>query len=274
MRNRRTGTDAVLLAFFIPVAALADAVTVSNHSFEIPAVAPGDFNTSAAPPGWTAVGTIDFVWRAIGVVNPNTTTLYLDPVPHGSNVGVAFLGPTFSNLPSGLHQSLTNTLQPRTVYTLSLLVGNMNLASNPPHNQFDFTGFPGYRVELRAGTNVVASDNNTLLPGDGRFLAATVSLSTASTHANLGQALGIRLLNLDSAAGIEVNFDDVRLDASPRPDPVVNIARETNGTLRVDFTEILSESDDLQSWTPLDPQPASPHTLSPTGSATFYRASD
>ena len=263
-----------MFACLLPSLGLAAAIPLANASFESPGATNDSFITSSAPTGWTAVGTIDFGWRAIGVVNPNTTPLYLDPVPHGSNIGVAFLGPTFSNLPSGLHQTLTNTLQPRTTYTLTAFVGNMNSATTPPHNQFNFTGFPGYRIELRAGTSVLASDNNTLLPGEGRFLVSTVTVSTASTHSNLGQVLGIRLLNLDAAGGIEVNFDDVRLDASPRPDPVVSVAPAGDGVMRIAFTEILSASDDLQAWAPLDPQPASPFDVAPTNPAKYYRAEE
>jgi hypothetical protein len=42
-----------------------------------------------------------------------------------------------------------------------------------------------------------------------------VQLTTGAAHPNAGEALTIRLVNLDAAAGIEVNFDDVRLDATP-----------------------------------------------------------
>ena len=182
--------------------ACAVALVVSNASFELPAVSPGNFNTSAPPPGWTNVGSVNFGWRSIGVVNPASTILYVEPVPHGTNIGVTFLGPTFSNTPSGLHQTLGTTLQARTAYALTVAVGNMARETNFPHSQYNFTGFPGYRVELRAGDYVLAADHNALPPGEGRFLTTTVRVTTASAHTNLGLPLGIRLLNLDAAPGI------------------------------------------------------------------------
>lgn len=199
--------------------ARAVALDIVNPGFESPATDPGTFQTNSAPPGWSAYGDLDFGLRTIGVVNPNSTTLYLDPVPEGSNVGVVFLAHTFQNVESGMVQTLSATLQTHTVYTLTVEVGNMNNDSNFPHNQFEFSGFPGYRVDLLAGGAVVASDNNTLLPGEGRFLTSTVQLSVGASHALVGQNLGIRLVNLDSAGGIEVNFDDVRLDATAIPEP-------------------------------------------------------
>jgi hypothetical protein len=86
---------------------------------------------------------------------------------------------------------------------------------------FQFGGFPNYRIDLLAGTNVLASDNNTLLLDEGRFLTSTVAVSTGNNHPLAGQTLGIRLVNLNNAPGIEVNFDNVRLDASPVPRPTV-----------------------------------------------------
>jgi len=253
---------------------LAASITISNHSFETPAVAAGDFSTLAPPPGWSGYGSLNFGWRTIGVVNPNSTQLYLDPVPLGSNVGVTFLGPTHSNTPSGLAQTLSTTLQARTAYTLTVAVGNMAIDPNPPHNAFNFNGFPGYRVELLAGGFVVAADHNTLLPGEGRFLTSTVYVATSSTHTNIGMPLSIRLINLDSSPGIEVNFDDVRLDATPLPDPMVNIIDLNDGSIRIDFTEVLQESHGLDQWSDVAPQPVSPLISSPTGSVQFFRASE
>ncbi len=200
-------------ALVILTAARASAVPipVTNHSFELPATGPATFITNAPPTGWAAYGdSLNFVGRTIGVLNPNTTVLYADPVPDGSNVGVTFLQPQLND-EAGLQQTVGATLQVLTQYTLTVEVGNLAYDGGP----FPFTGFPGYRIDLLAGTTVIASDDDTLLPGEGRFLTSTVQVATGATHPNAGEALTIRLVNLDAAAGIEVNFDDVRLDATP-----------------------------------------------------------
>jgi hapalindole H/12-epi-hapalindole U/12-epi-fischerindole U synthase len=197
--------------FWMTAMAHAVPIPVTNPSFESPVTPPNSFITNAPPPGWAAYGdSLDFGSRTIGVLNPNTTALYLDPVPDGSNVGVTFLDPAMND-EAGLQQTLGATLQTLTEYTLTVEVGNLANDMTP----FDFDGFPGYRIDLMAGTAVLASDDDTLLPGEGRFLTSTVQVSIGASHPNAGQALGIRLVNLDAAPGIEVNFDDVRLDAVP-----------------------------------------------------------
>ena len=263
-----------LLPALVVLSAPAAPVAISNHSFEAQMLAPDTFNTAAPPPGWSSFGSLNFGWRAIGAVNPNTTLLYFDAVPAGSNLGVVFLGPTFSNIPSGLHQTLSTTLQGRTVYTLSVAVGNMAYVATPPHNAYNFNGFPGYRIELLAGGHVVAADHNTLLPAEGRFLTSVVQAATSSTHTNIGLPLGIRLINLDAAAGIEVNFDDVRLEADPRPDPALALSGAPEGALRIDFTEALQASDDLAVWTNVAPLPASPWLHAPVQEHRFFRAAE
>lgn len=209
MRRTRFGSWLLGLLTVSSVAGAAP-IPVTNSSFELPATPPDSFIVNAPPNGWSAYGMLDFGNRTIGVLNPTTTTLYLDPVPDGSNVGVTFLQPQ-QNSEAGLQQTLAATLQPLTQYTLTVEVGNLAVGDAP----FAFDGFPGYRVDLLAGTTVIASDDDTLLPGEGRFLTSTVQLTTGATHPNAGQALTIRLVNLDAAPGIEVNFDDVRLDATP-----------------------------------------------------------
>lgn len=209
MRGARFGAILLGLLTVSSIAAAAP-IPITNGSFELPATPPDSFIVNAPPNGWSAYGTLDFGNRTIGVLNPNTTALYLDPVPDGSNVGVTFLQPQ-QNSEAGLQQTLASTLQPLTQYTLTVEVGNLAQADAP----FAFNGFPGYRIDLLAGTTVIASDDDTLLPGEGRFLTSTVQLTTGATHPNAGEALAIRLVNLDAAPGIEVNFDDVRLDATP-----------------------------------------------------------
>jgi len=186
-------------------------VPVPNHSFESPATPPNSFITNAPPTGWAPYGdSLDFSGRTIGVLNPNSTELYLDAVPDGSNVGVTFLMPQMND-EAGLQQTLAATLQTLTQYTLTVEVGNLANDGTP----FAFEGFPGYRIDLLAGTTVIASDDDTLLPDEGRFLTSTVQVTIGATHPNAGEPLTIRLVNLDAAPGIEVNFDDVRLDATP-----------------------------------------------------------
>ena len=196
-------------------------LVVNNHSFELPGLNAGTFSATAAPPGWSAYGGgLNFANRTLGVLRPATTTLYVEPVPDGRNVGVIFLMDNqanqtfFANLEAGLQQTLAATLQPRRQYVLRVEVGNINNDVNAP---FAFAGFPNYRIDLLAGTNVLASDNNSLLPGEGRFLASTTSVAIGTSHPFAGLPLGIRLVNLNSAPGIEVNWDNVRLNAEPLP---------------------------------------------------------
>jgi len=76
-------------------------------------------------------------------------------------------------------------------------------------------------------------ESNTLLPGEGRFLTSTLEFETAAAHALAGQSLAIRLVNLNSAVGIEVNFDNVRLSAVSVPEPgVVGLVIAGLGLLR------------------------------------------
>jgi hypothetical protein len=90
---------------------------------------------------------------------------------------------------------------------------------------FALEGIPDYRVDLIAGGVVIAQDINTLAGSidDGDFGTSSVTFTTGPTHPQLGQQLGIRLVNLNQIdpsfpnSHLEVDFDDVRLDASPAP---------------------------------------------------------
>jgi hapalindole H/12-epi-hapalindole U/12-epi-fischerindole U synthase len=213
------------LAALLP-AAHAELITVQNAGFETLFLANNTFNVaSPGPAGWSAYGTINHNNRSIGVVNPTGSTLYSGGAPEGRNVGVVFLMDNANNqsqyagIESGLVQTLAATLQTNTRYTLTVEVGNMANDSSANNNAFVFTGFPGYRVDLLAGGQVIASDNNSLLPSEGTFLTSQFSLSIGASHVLAGQALGIRLVNLNAAPGIEVNFDNVRLDATAIPEP-------------------------------------------------------
>lgn len=201
----------------LPGVSHAAALAVLNSSFESPNTANGTFNgnstTGPAGWGWTVYNTGSATNRAFGVWDPTGTPSYV-AIPDGQQVGVVFLDDALG-IEAGLHQVLGSTLQLSTQYTLTVGVGNF--APNVG-NQWDFTGFPGYRVELRAGSTVLASDNNTLTPGEGVFLTSTVTFTTGVSHSNAGQALAIRLVNLNGP-GVEVNFDKVSLNAEAVPEP-------------------------------------------------------
>ena len=198
--------------------AKAAMLLINNPSFESPGASAGQFrgDQTSGPTDWTVYNpggsSAD---RYFGEWNPTGTNSFVGGLaPDQTNVGVVFLDDT-NNEEAGLQQLLAATLQLSTQYTLTVEVGNFSDADG---GTFNFTGFPGYRVELFAGSSLLASDNNTLTPGEGIFETSTVSFTTGSSHTDAGQALAIRLVNLNGS-GIEVNFDDVRLDATPVPEP-------------------------------------------------------
>jgi hypothetical protein len=217
----------LLIAALSPKLSLADFLLINNHSFEAATVAPGNFSTTSAPSGWSAYGNIDFNARTIGVLNPNSTTLYGSGPPDGNNVGVVFLldnsgdQSAFANSEAGMQQTLTSTLQNNSTYTLTVQVGNISNDSSFPHNSFQFFGFPGYRVDLMAGGTILASDSSLVSgsPSEGNFQLSTVSFTAGNAHALAGQSLGIRLVNLNNSTGIEVNFDNVQLQVTAVPEP-------------------------------------------------------
>ncbi len=200
---------------------------IINPGFETPAPAAGDFNVNAPGPlGWSAYGSINHSNRSIGVLNPTGTSLYASGAFEGNNVGVVFLWDDFGDQsvpafsPAGLEQTLSASLTTNTRYVLDFVVGNIaEDRTDVRHDDFTFAGFPGYRVELLAGGQTIASDNNTLLPAEGGFLAGQITLSIGATHALAGQNIGIRLVNLNAAPGLEVNFDAIQLDATAIPEP-------------------------------------------------------
>lgn len=209
----------IICSLIVLTSIRAATLTITNPSFETPNVANGTFSggQTAGPSGWgwsvynsgpTTSNRFFGIWDATG------TPSYIS-IPHGQQVGVVFLDDALG-LEAGIQQTLSDTLQLSTTYTLNVGVGNF--APSPGGDPWNFTGFPGYRVELRAGSTVLAMDNNTLTPGEGIFLTSTVSFTTGASHANTGQALSIRLVNLNGP-GVEVNFDNVILNSESIPEP-------------------------------------------------------
>ena len=171
----------------------ATSVTVVNPGFEDPAVASEPYWLSSAP-GWTIAG-------AAGTFNPVAGELTPVSQVAWSN-GEAGSG-TLTQAP------LSAQVTADTRYTLTVDIGwRMDV---PPL----FPPFPGFTVELLAGTSVLASQPSMQAPTPGQFLLYTLVYDVLPGNPLIGEALGIRL----GANGVQVNFDNVALDASPVPLP-------------------------------------------------------
>ena len=238
-RARRSASAAVaLLVVSAFGAAQPQSIPVVNAGFEDLSVGVIYNEFSFGPPaGWVLhdpnsitnggagntfyVGTLT-PFEADPVGNPGVYVNYPGGAAQGQRVAIAFnFAGSGGQGEYGLEQTLSAVLAPFTSYTLRVEIGNIASGTAVDGTFFDLDGFPGYRVDLLAGGVVVAQDDNGLSGaiGEGTFGTSTIVLSTGSTHPRMGQALGIRLVNLnvvDAAfpgANLEVNFDDVRLDA-------------------------------------------------------------
>ena len=65
-------------------------------------------------------------------------------------------------------------------------------------------------------------------------------------------------------------FDDAFLEVVPNPTVSINLLN--GSTLSISFTGVLYESEDLQIWQPIDPQPTLPFTLSISEPQHFFQA--
>ncbi len=215
-----------LWAAALAAPALAQPLPVVNPGFEAEATPPGAFLVGL-PTGWSLYdpgGIVNQATDALGRIRPLPGTEYFPGgTPEGDQAALVFLaGPRDHE--AGLQQQLAATLQPLTRYTLQVAIGNIASGTSLPGSAdgggvfYDLAGFPGYRVELRAGGQLLAADTNGVAPPEGEFRTTTLGFETGAAHPLLGQALAIRLVNLDGP-GIEVDFDDVRLLASPVPEP-------------------------------------------------------
>lgn len=235
-------------------------VAIENPGFEDFSVGV-QFNefTFGPPAGWTLHDPLGITGGGAGntfyvgtlrptemdpVGNPGVYENFPDGAAEGIRVAIAFNFAGSDGLGEyGLVQTLDAVLEPNTTYTLEVEVGNIASGFAVSGQFFVLDGFPGYRVELLAGGAVIASDDNTLagLIPEGEFATSTVVFTTDGAPDHQGEPLGIRLVNLNvldpafPGSDLEVDFDDVRLDASPAPTCVgdVNGDGSTNAS---DFT--------------------------------------
>lgn len=221
---------AILLATLANFAC-ADVITVVNPSFED--IGGENFNngfTFGPLNGWDLYDPNGIAGSGAGntyyigtLTPPVGSPNFPAGAPDGQRVGLAFnFFPSGGQGEYGMQQTLAATLQPNTQYSLDVEIGNID-----SDGSFDLRGFSGYRVDLLAGGVVVAQDNNSLggMIPDGIFATTNVAFSTTDSHAQLGQALQIRLVNLNQidaafpASDLEVDFDHIRFNATAVPEP-------------------------------------------------------
>lgn len=243
----RLGIITPLLAVGAVWQTSASLLPVTNPSFEdITGNPPFNEFTLVVPNGWSAYNPNSLVIGSglyLGTLE-ETGAFFDVPPPDGDRVAILYNQNQKGNGEYGIQQTLADTLQPVTTYTLQVEVGNIGSGTAISGDSYDLSGFPGYRVDLLAGTTVLASDNNSLAISERQFALATVQFTTGDSHPLLGQPLAIRLVSLNSPFepddnsepfdAHEVDFDFVTLDAtSAVPEPTVLLLALLGGGLLV-----------------------------------------
>jgi len=196
-----------------PCVALAAPLTVLNPGFESPVLANGV--SSATALNWAEAPSIFAL-----SLNPSAADMNGGLAAEGNNVGASV---KLENSPTMLFQSLAATLSANTTYTLTVAIGHP-IPNAPPFGPPLTYG--GYQVVLSAGNTVLAQDNTSIVVPLGEYRTSTVNYTALPGNPLLGQPLVITLLTPGTTTFDGVYFDDVKLDATPVPEPsaVVSIA--------------------------------------------------
>lgn len=181
----------VAVGLLSAASASADSLPINNAGFETPALSASGYTFSI--PGWN---TAPAFRGNVGVFYPGAAQ-YPGGIPEGNNVAFS-KGPWIS-------QTLTSTLQPNTLYTLAVDVGYRSDNSVAP--------FIGYTISLLAGNTVIATSSTTT-PAAGQWITSFASYTSLAADPLAGQPLQILLTVSNPNGGHQVNFDNVRLDAT------------------------------------------------------------
>eukprot|EP01084_Bolivina_argentea_P100053 179730_1 len=235
------------IAILIPLVA-PNSLFILNAGFEAdwyPIPLNTYYYTSPAPHGWTRYNPADVAAFAyttdMGVANPSgghsiADDAFGDAAPEGHQV--AFIDQWIVGIRDkgelGIYQMLTETVTESTTYSLSVWLANpassnWSNSSDDGGAFYDYTGFPGYKIELIASDPdvgdaiVLAQDDDTLSPFDeGEWKESVIEVHVSPGDSNIGKRLGIRLINknIDNGMvyGMDVFYDDVRLQAKTETD--------------------------------------------------------
>lgn len=215
----------------------AQMIPVTNASFENTTgqILFNEFSFGV-PAGWQLYNPSGHVFGGYNVTgtlqNPEVAN-FDEPAPDGTRVLILFNRDFQGAGEYGMQQTLAATLAADTTYQLSVEVGNIGSGTAINGETFDLSGFPGYRVELLADLNpltigeevTLAADLNSLVIAERRFATSTVLFDSSLRPDLVGEALAIRLVHLNLPLGLpgdpdsEVDFDAVRLEITPVPEP-------------------------------------------------------
>lgn len=201
------GRFAFQLIFFALIAnsgARAASIVIANPGFETPSVVDSGF-TSGSIDGWIASG-----GGGRGVFNPTATHL----VAPTEGVQVGYIDPDDRFGASSITQSLSTLISAGTRYVLEADFAY----------RLNCCGTPTFSLALLAGGTSVASFTGGPSEGfsNAAFKTATVEFVAPLAGPLLGQALGIRISTVGPFT-TQIDFDNVRLNASPVPLPAASL---------------------------------------------------
>lgn len=216
---RRALLQLTLACFVLLSQARGTLLTIANSDFETGGVADGASSNSpgVTPTGWTLVNNGTATGSFYGYFNPlngtylNTTGLPGSPASM-SGPNVFYFG-TLSDQ-QGISQVLNTGFDNSTTYVLTLAVGT----------RLAYANMTNLSMSLYAGSTLITS--STLLASNYATAATAgtfndYSLTYVAGTQNLSALQGqlLKLVFLQSGTGLEVDIDNVRLDAIPEPSP-------------------------------------------------------
>lgn len=193
----------VVGGFFAASPVFAAFLTISNASFEYPVQTASPYY-SIGIPGWVSVGN-----GSAGVQLQSQFASTFGTVPDGQQFGYLNISSTDIEM---ISQALTDTLQPSTKYTLTLDVGGRNDGLSPGTS---------YTVSLYAGASLLGTVTPITPPSGSWTPISLVYNSPSVVSPNNPLDIQISLPIEGSAGFVQLDFDNVTLDASPVPEPAI-----------------------------------------------------
>jgi len=194
----------IIFALTAGAGARAAPIVIANAGFESPSLGDNGF-TSGSIDGWVAAG-----GGGRGVFNPTTTGL----VAPTEGVQVAYIDPDDRFGAASITQSLSTLISAGTRYVLEADFAY----------RLNCCGTPTFSLALLAGGTAVASFTGGPSEGfsNAAFKTATVEFVAPLSGPLLGQALGIRISSF-APFTTQIDFDNVRVNASPVPLPAAGL---------------------------------------------------